>query len=130
MRLVLNVCVSPPCSIGPRRDTSVSNAPGQSSSALSVRPMRCSDKSGQMMSDLRAPCGPVVRDVVPPHVELVTDSFLGELAGETSGRLERAGRVLPCTLADDEHDADAPAQPVEMVPVKVRDVVGRVAEVH
>ena len=81
------------------------------------------------MSDLRSPRGPVVRRVLAPDVELVPDALLGEERGEAVRLLERPGRVLPRTPADDEQQADLRAQPVQMVAAETGDVVGRVVEV-
>src|SRR5437870_4300000 len=90
-RSVAKVWVAPPCKMGSRRETRDSKTAGQSSSAPSSRPIRCrlSDKARQMMSDLRAPRRPVVRDIVAPEVELVGDALLGEEPGEAARRLER-----------------------------------------
>src|SRR5438067_13082410 len=90
---------------------------------------RSSDKARQMMSDLRAPRRPVVRDVVPPEVELVPDPLRSEQAREPLRRLERARRALPLALAADEEQRYLRAEPVEVVAVAVLDVVQRVVEV-
>src|SRR5205823_371775 len=86
-------------------------------------------KTRQMMSDLRTPRRPVVRRILAPDVELVPDALLGEERGEAVRLLERPGRVLPRTPADDEQQADLRAQPVQMVAAETGDVVGRVVEV-
>src|SRR3954468_8498279 len=140
-RSVSMVCRRPPPSvIGPRRAISVSKAVGQSSSVPSSRPMRCvvssvmqsfrSAEAGQVMGDLRTPRRPVVRDVVAPQVELVTDLLVAETLGETQRAVQRAGRVLPLALPADEQEADARPQPVEVVAAEVRDVLDRAVEVR
>src|SRR3954470_13363036 len=58
------------------------------------------------------------RDPLPP-----------EPAGEPLRALERAGRVLPLPLPADEQQADALAQPVEVLAAQVLEVVERVVEV-
>src|SRR5215218_2614664 len=115
IRSVRKTCRSPSCSIGGRRATSASNAVGQSSSVPRRSPIRCSGKARQMMRDLRAPSGPVVRYVPPPDVELVTDAFLREQRREPPRLVESAGRVLPRALTDDEQQARAGAQPLQVV---------------
>src|SRR5919106_4288926 len=82
-----------------------------------------------MMSELRSPRRPVVRHVVAPEVELVPDSLPREQLREPARALERAGRVLPPALPAAEQQADAGAQPVEVVAAEVDDVVHRVVEV-
>src|SRR3954447_10228995 len=115
---------------GPSRETSASNAPGQSSSVPSRSPIkRASDKAGEMMRDLRAPRRPVVRHVVSPEVELVANPLLAEQPREPLRRLERAGRVLPLPLAADEQKRGARAKPVQVVALQVLHVVERVVEV-
>ena len=69
-------------------------------------------------------------DVVPPQVELVADSFLGEHPSESPGGLQRPGRVLPLPLAADQEEAQLGPQPFEVVAVEVPDVVDRVVEVR
>src|SRR6185312_8188592 len=81
------------------------------------------------MGDLPPPRGPVVRNVVPPHVELVTDALLLEEGREASSRVERTGGVLPLALPAHEQEARLAAEPVEVVALQVRDVVDRVVEV-
>src|SRR4051794_7278292 len=130
--------VPAPSVTGPRRRISVSNAVGQSSSVPSRRPIRWlaevmassfSAEAGQVVGDLRAPGGPVVRDVVALQVELVADALLGQApAGQERAR-QRAGGVLPLALAADQQQADPRAQPLEVVAVEVRDVVDRAVEV-
>src|SRR5438105_5573325 len=129
IRSVRKTCRSPPCSIGDNRSTIASNARGQSSSVPSSSPIRCSGKARQMMSDLCAPCRPVMRGVLAPHVELVPDALLGQLSGEAMGLLEGAGGVLPGAAADHEQETGARAQPVEVVAAEPGDVVGGVVEV-
>src|SRR6185436_18232685 len=131
-----------PSVTGPRQRTSVSKAAGQSSSVPRSRPIRCvvsgigvlpvlrSAEAGQMVGDLGAPRRPVVRDVVAPEVELVTQILFAEALGETQRALERPRRVLPHALAAHEQEAHARAQPVEVVAVEVRDVVDRAVEVR
>ena len=82
-----------------------------------------------MMSELRAPRRPVVGHVVPPEVELMTNSLARQQIGERARAVQCAGRVLPLTLAADQHHAHARAQPVEMVAAEVLEVVHRVVEV-
>ena len=72
-----------------------------------------------MVRDLALPCGPVVRRVLAPYVQLVRDPFPGEERREPVRGLERAGRVLPGAAADDEHQVDLRAQPVEVVAVQM-----------
>ena len=84
----------------------------------------------QMMSELRTPRRPIVRDVVPPEVQLVADALLREQGGEALRALQRAGRVLPLALPADEQQADAAAQPLEVVAAGVLEVVDRVVEVR
>src|SRR3954453_23735350 len=115
---------------GPSRETSASNAPGQSSSVPSSSPIkRASDEAGEMMRDLRAPRRPVVRHVVSPEVELVANALLAEQPREPLRRLERAGRVLPLALSAQEQEGRARAQPVEVVAVEMLHVVQWVVEV-
>src|SRR3954454_3090790 len=115
---------------GPRRETSASKAPGQSSSVPSSSPIsRGSDKAGEMMRDLRAPRRPVVRHVVSPEVELVAKALLAEQPRETLRRVEGAGRVLPLALSAHEQEGRARAQPVDVLALEVLHVVQRVVEV-
>src|SRR4029453_7589642 len=129
MRSVVSRCVSPRQRTSPSRPTTAPKARGQSSSVPRRRPMRWSDKPGKMMRDLRSPRRPVVRHVMSPEVELAADALLAEPLGEAPGRLEGAGRVLPLALPADQDERDARAQPVEMLPVEVADVVHRIVEV-
>src|SRR5213593_396841 len=117
IRSVRKTCRSPPCSIAGSRSTIASNARGQSSSVPSSSPIRCSGKARQMMSDLRPPRGPVVRRILAPDVELVADALRREQRGEAVRLLERSGGVLPRAPADDEQQAHARAQPLEVVAV-------------
>src|SRR6476646_11442693 len=125
-------------STGPSRETSASNARGQSSSVPISNPIRCSAIScnpprswepWQMMRDLASPRRPVVRDVVAPEVDLAGDALLVEQRAEAPRRVERAGRVLPLPLSADEQDRDVIPQPAQVVAAQVRDVVHRVVEV-
>src|SRR3954447_6010667 len=126
--------VPAPSVTGPRRRMSVSNAVGQSSSVPSRRPIRWvvaviaapfSAEAGQMVGDLRAPGGPVVRDVAAPQVELVADALLRQALGEPQRAGQGARRALPAALPAHEQQADSRAQPLEVVAVEVRDVVHR-----
>src|SRR6476660_3974498 len=83
-----------------------------------------------MVSDLPLPCGPVVRRVLAPDVQLVWNPLAREQRREPLGRLERAGRVLPRAAPDDADEVDPRLQPVEVLTVQVRDVVERVVEVE
>src|SRR6202044_1274608 len=124
---------------GPTRRRISSNARGQSSSVPSSNPIKClesvnvdpqSAKSWHVMGELGAPGRPVVRHVEAPQVELVPDSLPGEQPGELLGAWQRSGGVFPPALAAHQQQADLAAQPVEVVPVQVADVVQRVVEVR
>src|SRR5262245_30554325 len=128
IRSVVTWCVAPDPSVtGPSARTNVSNARGQSSSVPSNSPIRCSTLDLQRMSaeprqvvrPLGAPGRPVVRDVVPPQVQLVPDALGREQARQVSRGRERAGGVLPLPLAADQQDGQPPAQPVQVVAVEV-----------
>src|SRR4051794_38034217 len=93
------------------------------------RGVRSSAETRQVVRELRAPRRPVVRHVVAPEVDLVTDALLREQAGERLRALQRAGRVLPLALAADQQHADAAAEPVQVLAAHVLDVVGGVVEV-
>src|SRR6185503_10996772 len=81
----------------------------------------------QVMGDLPAPPGPVVRYVVPPEVEVMGDALRLEYGGGRASRRQRAGGVgLPVPLTDREHDEDPVAQPLQVVALEVGQVVGRV----
>src|SRR3954454_21254802 len=82
-----------------------------------------------MEGDLGTPRLPVVRDVVPPQVELVADALLREQTGEALGGLQGAGGVLPLPLPADQQQAEPRAEPVEVLAVELADVVERVVEV-
>src|SRR5579884_2660986 len=106
----------------PTRRTSASNAVGQSFSVPSSRPMRCavsvtessSAETRQVVAKLRPPRRPVVRYVVPPYVQLVANALLPKQTGECAGTRQRPRRIdLPRALADDQQQAQLPAQPVE-----------------
>src|SRR5580765_3564914 len=83
-----------------------------------------------MVSDLSLPCGPVVRRVLAPDVQLVWDPLPREQRGEPLGRVECAGRVLPRASPDDEDEVNSGAEPVEVLAVQVGDVVERVVEIE
>src|SRR5690349_15618727 len=83
-----------------------------------------------MMSQLRAPRRPIVRDVVPPEIQLVPDALAGQQLRHPPRRVERTGRVLPLALAADEQQGKARAQPLEMVAVQIADVRDGVVEVE
>src|SRR2546423_15397581 len=83
-----------------------------------------------MMSDLALPGRPVVRHIVSPEIHLVPDALLAKKRTEALGRLERPGRVLPLALATDENQRCLAAQPVEVIPAEVRDVLHRGVEVN
>src|SRR2546425_1041656 len=125
IRSVRSVCPS----TGPTRETSASNAAGQSSSVPRSKPMTCSDKARKMMRDLAPPGRPVVRHVVSPQVHLVPDPLLGEQRTEPLRRLQRTGRVLPLALPADEQERRLCGQPAEMIAGEVCDIVHRVVEV-
>src|SRR5947209_18098221 len=102
-RTLRNRCADPAWSrSGPSRPTSVSNARGQSSSVPSSNPMMCSTSDidrlltepRQVVGELCAPGRPVVRDVVPPQVQLMFDALVGEQPGHALGGRQRTGGVL------------------------------------
>src|SRR3954468_6444587 len=96
---------------GAARAISVSNAVDQSSSVPSNSPIRwvgisSSHEAWQMMRDLALPRRPIVRHVVAPQVELVSDSLPREDVRESLRALQRARRVLPHALTAHEQQVD------------------------
>src|SRR5687768_1932594 len=81
------------------------------------------------MRQLCAPRRPVVRELGAPGVELAANSLLVQPPGELLRADPRARSVLPLAAADDEHDAQLRAQPLEVVAVQLPDVVHGVVEV-
>src|SRR4051794_17743282 len=81
-----------------------------------------------MMRELVPPRRPIVRNVVPPQVELAANPLRLEQPGQPARALERSGRVLPLALSAHEQDADVPAQPVQVISLQVCDVIQRIVE--
>src|SRR5437879_12748482 len=100
-----------------------SNAVGQSSSVPSSNPIGwvVSDTSApsaetrQVERELDAPGRPVMWDIVPPHVELVTNPLCGKQIRERTRAGQGAGGVrLPGPATDHEKQADPAPQPGEV----------------
>src|SRR5665809_151424 len=82
------------------------------------------------MRDLVSPRGPVMRNVVPPQVEFVSEPLGVQTRCERLRAIESTRGVLPLTLPADEKKAHPPAQPLEVIALQVRDVVHRVVEIE
>src|SRR4051794_29278730 len=76
-----------------------------------------------MVRELGAPRRPVVRDVIPPDVDLAADALALQQVAELPRALERARRVLPLPLPADEQQAELPAQPFEVVAAEAPGIV-------
>src|SRR3954452_4746508 len=66
---------------------------------------------------------------MPPQVELAAYGLGLEKGGEATRAVERPGGVLPLALSADQEHADLPAQPIQVVALKVGDVIHWVVEV-